>query len=413
MKILILYNLLPVPNAKHGGGIYLFNFISHFSKNHDIYLYCFYFKKNEKYISDLRPYTKELFTLEINESIPRLSQMLQMLKRSLLLGYPLQNNYIYSDKMVKKIHHLIKTEKIDVIYCENIYMAHYFDYLPKKFKGKLYLREDDLNFIALRENLPIVLLKNINNFLKLKFSLYDLFQLIEHLEFKRYKKFQKKIWKRVDLLSTASDVEHYIISKINPKKKIRTYYHGINGINLNHPKTNDSNLLFIGNYSHYPNEDAVLYFLNKIFPIIQRNIQDVKFYIIGANPPKSFSKRAKLNSGVQILGFVNDLKDVYNKCTISVCPVRLGGGFRTKILEAIAYGLPVVSTTKGVEGIFNLIRNKNFILHSDNDIRFAEHVIKLLKDTDLRLQKVKEGQKFIKRFLWSKIFSDLECELVK
>lgn len=136
------------------------------------------------------------------------------------------------------------------------------------------------------------------------------------------------------------------------------------------------NIMFLGGFDHLPNVDAVKYFVQEIFPGIKREIPDIKFYIVGSNPPKEI---ISLNSDDTIVtGFVKDLSPYFENCRALVAPLRYGAGVKGKIVEAMAHGLPVVTTTVGTEGM-DLTEGEN-ILTADTPEEFARKVVILYND---------------------------------
>jgi glycosyltransferase involved in cell wall biosynthesis len=144
--------------------------------------------------------------------------------------------------------------------------------------------------------------------------------------------------------------------------------------------TNQPILLFLGRMSYPPNTVAADYLIKAIWPIIHAALPDARLLIAGAKPENidSFSERPP---GVDFLGFIDDLKKLYAQIAVVCCPILSGGGTRIKILEAAAFGKPVVSTTIGAEGID--FRDGDEILLRDDPASFAEGCLKLLKDRSL------------------------------
>jgi glycosyltransferase involved in cell wall biosynthesis len=140
-----------------------------------------------------------------------------------------------------------------------------------------------------------------------------------------------------------------------------------------------STLLFVANFHHEPNVDAIVYFGKEIFPLIERQIPDARLLIVGSSPPADV--QALVRHNIEVLGFVPDLAPVFEASAISVAPLRYGGGLKGKICEAMANGLPVVSTSVGTEG-FDLSPGEN-VMVGDTAASFAEAVVKLVKDVEL------------------------------
>lgn len=109
-------------------------------------------------------------------------------------------------------------------------------------------------------------------------------------------------------------------------------------------------ILFIGSFPHQPNIDAVLYFSEHIFPIVQKRIPGIRLKVIGANPPESILALTK-NSSIEVLGFVKDLKPLFDNIRLSIAPLRYGAGIKGKIGTSLCYGVPCIATPIAVEGM--------------------------------------------------------------
>lgn len=138
-------------------------------------------------------------------------------------------------------------------------------------------------------------------------------------------------------------------------------------------------LIFVGGFSHNPNVDAVLYFCRDILPLIQADKPDVHFTIVGSNPPDEI--RDLENEAVTVTGYVPSTTSYLHRSCISVAPLRYGAGMKGKIGEAMAHGVPVVTTSVGAEGMGLQHRKNAMIADSPHD--FAAAVLELLSNCNL------------------------------
>ena len=137
-----------------------------------------------------------------------------------------------------------------------------------------------------------------------------------------------------------------------------------------------SDLIFVGNFMHTPNIDAVMFFHKKIYPLIRKRMPDVKVFIVGNNPPEQFQR---LHSDHFIItGYVEDLSPYLRNARISINPLTYGAGMKGKIGEALSWGIPVVTTSIGAEGM-NLKDNEDALIADDPKV-FARKVIDLYND---------------------------------
>jgi glycosyltransferase involved in cell wall biosynthesis len=146
------------------------------------------------------------------------------------------------------------------------------------------------------------------------------------------------------------------------------------------PLTPESTLLFIGSYRYKPNIDAAEFLIEKVWPRIYREMPTARLIIAGT-PSNRIRGYGLGIPGVEFTGFVKDLDELYRRSRVVCAPVLSGGGTRLKIIEAAAYGKPIVSTRIGAEGIE--MRNGFELLLRDDPDSFAEACLRLLSDTAL------------------------------
>lgn len=159
------------------------------------------------------------------------------------------------------------------------------------------------------------------------------------------------------------------------------------------------NIAYIGAMDWRPNQDAVLYFLREIWPFIKAAVPDATFSIVGRKPPKQIYKVAESDKSIEVTGTIEDVRP--NLCRASVCvvPLRIGGGSRLKILEALATCTPVVSTTVGAEGLKGI---EPWVAIEDDPMAFADRVINFLK-YPVSKEKMLEARRFItEQYSWKK-----------
>jgi polysaccharide biosynthesis protein PslH len=133
-------------------------------------------------------------------------------------------------------------------------------------------------------------------------------------------------------------------------------------------------LVFLGRMDYHANIDAALYFAKKIWPLIRERRPDLRFVIVGAHPAKEILALRDV-AGVSVTGTVDDVRPYYRSALAAVVPLRVGGGTRLKVLEAMAAGTPVISTTLGAEGL--AVTNGKDILLADSPEAIADAVTSL------------------------------------
>ena len=171
-------------------------------------------------------------------------------------------------------------------------------------------------------------------------------------------------------------------------------------------------LVFTGSMDWYPNEDAILHFMETTLPEIRRRVPGVSLAVVGRNPSGRM-KAAGAAAGVEVTGTVPDVRPHVAQAAVFVVPLRIGGGTRLKIFEALAMGKAVVSTTVGAEGL-PLVPGEHF-LQADGPAEFARAVVSLLQDPERRRSLGDAGRRLVEsRYSWERIGREFErhCEEV-
>lgn len=172
-----------------------------------------------------------------------------------------------------------------------------------------------------------------------------------------------------------------------------------NGVDLSYfhaapQPENRTHLVFTGSMDWRPNQDAARYFVRDIFPLVQDVYPEIQCTFVGRSPPPDIQALEKL-PGVQITGTVDDVRPYIERAAVYIVPLRVGGGSRLKILEALAMSRAVVSTSVGAEGL-DVTHGVNLLL-ADEPIRFAAAIMKLIEDQDLCKELAIHGRQLVER----------------
>jgi len=165
-------------------------------------------------------------------------------------------------------------------------------------------------------------------------------------------------------------------------------------------------LLFTGKMDFRPNVDGVLWFCDEVWPLVRERIPDAQFFIVGKDPHPRL-RRLHGRPGITVTGWVGQILPYFAAASVYVVPLRVGGGTRLKVLEAMAMGLPMVSTALGAEGL-GVESGEQLILADDPD-QFAAAVLALLEDESVSRRLGDNAQRFVRqRYGWPAIVPRLE-----
>ena len=158
-------------------------------------------------------------------------------------------------------------------------------------------------------------------------------------------------------------------------------------------------IAFVGAMNWPPNVDGAIWFIQEVLPLIRQKLPTVRFRVIGREPPPAFYRLAASTPGIEITGTVPAVLPLLRECVVQVVPLRAGSGVRHKILESMAAGVPVVSTTLGAEGLF--LRDEHEIILADDAQALSAALVRLLQDSALR-QTIAENAfaRINQEFLW-------------
>ena len=215
----------------------------------------------------------------------------------------------------------------------------------------------------------------------------------QQLSFQRY---ERILSPKFDAVTCTSDIDAAVFQRHCTKNIIEIIP---NGVDVTHylpdfSAETPAHLIYIGSMDWYPNEDAVDFFADEVLPQIQERVPDVRFSIVGGNPSARVQKLAE-RKGVVVTGRVPEIKPYFAEATVFVVPLRIGSGTRLKILEALAMGKAIVSTSVGAEGLD--LKDGEEIFIADEPTGFAEAVTRLLTDASLRRRIGENGRARVER----------------
>ncbi len=169
-----------------------------------------------------------------------------------------------------------------------------------------------------------------------------------------------------------------------------------------------ANIITVSTLFYPPNADGVRWFIREVFPIVRRQMPEATLTIVGARPPQDIVRFATRHSShVTLTGYVPDLQPYLERAALMVVPVRAASGMRVRILEALARGIPLVTTTTGVEGIEAI--HGEHLLVADEPREFAEAVVRLLGNAQLRERLARNGRRLIEEhYDWRVVLPRLE-----
>jgi glycosyltransferase involved in cell wall biosynthesis len=212
-------------------------------------------------------------------------------------------------------------------------------------------------------------------------------RLYLYRQWRKMQRFERDACHRVDSVIAVSEADAKMMERDYGVAKVYDIATGVD-IDFFKPANNVTprphSLVFTGSMDWLPNEDAMRYFTDEIMPLVKQQIPDVHLTIVGRNPYPSLLELAQRDPALTVTGRVDDVRPYIDDATAFVVPIRIGGGTRLKIYEAMAMEKPVISTTIGAEGL--PVYDGAQLLIADDPVTFAEAVVKVLNDSEFATQ---------------------------
>lgn len=215
---------------------------------------------------------------------------------------------------------------------------------------------------------------------------------------------ERDVFARADLVWVCSDEERSLLDG-SSARRVEVVPNGVDAFGdfaARDVPIQPNRILFFGKLDYYPNSDGVGWFLDEIMPAIRARRSDVEFLVVGPGANDELRARVESTPNARLLGWVPELAELVATAAVVVVPLRAGGGTRLKILEALALGRPLVSTTVGAEGL-DLADGQDLVL-ADDPVDFADRVLALLDDPGAAGALGRAGQSAVRaRYDWSSI----------
>lgn len=377
-KILFLSWWFPFP-ANNGSKLRIYNLLKGLTKYYDVSLISF----DDSLKTDPHPHTGEIQSICTDVEIVPLKQFNpKSLKAQLGFLSLTPRAFIdtYSHEMAKRIQETVALQKPDLVIASALGTAIYrqiFKLTP-----------------ALFEEVEIGLL--YGRYINAK-SLIG--RLRNGLTWMKHRRYLINLVRSYQACTVVSDVEGQLLRKLDPGNTLVEIIP--NCINIEDYREieeipQSDTLIFTGSFNYYPNYEGIIWFLEKVYPQVQVHCPSVKLLITGDHAGRPIPPA----SNVTLTGFVEDIRPLVARSSISVVPIISGGGTRLKILEAMALHTPVVTTRKGSEGL-DVIHGSDILIANTPD-EFAENIIKLLKESEMRQRLANNAYQLVRdKYDWS------------
>lgn len=383
MKILILLSRVPYLLDK-GDKLRAFYQIQKLSENHEIILFALAEETDplEEATLELKKYCREVYLFPLKKA-----SIVRNLASAFRNKKPIQVNYFYDRKAQEKVNNIIAQHKPHHIYCQLIRMAEYVRRLKTIPKTLDYMDAFSKGMYRRAEVAP--------------YYLKPLFQL----EALRLKKYEASVFTDFRHKTIISRQDRDFIA--HPRHKdIAVVPNGVNTTYFQPRETEKQyDIVFTGNMNYAPNIEAALYLVHKVLPLLRQQFPDIKVLLAGASP--SLPVLSLQSPGVQVSGWVPDIRDAYASARVFVAPLFIGTGLQNKVLEAMAMKIPCVTTQLVNNGVG--AANNCHLLIANTPEEFSRHITALLTNPEMVDQITNRACAFVQEnYGWNKAMAQLE-----
>ena len=365
MKVLVIDEWLPWP-LENGKKIRTFNLIARLAKKHDI-LYMAYVRlpeeKNKIEVFE-RIGIRVIPAKDIRIPKWTLCFYIEVIK-NLFSDQPFSSAYHIKDSFIEKMLKIIELEQPDLVHCEWTNLAPFLRHV------------EDIPKVICAHNVESDIWRRLE-----KSYSNPLMRLIGSQQAKKIERLEREWYPKVKHCIAVSPNDQRVIEGYGAKVSLVENGVDIERYDIRPLEEESERLIYTASFETFSNQDAVDFFIDEIFPLLKIQNPKVNFWIVGKDPPKKFRNYATKDRQVHVTGTVPDVREYILKSSICVIPLRIGGGSRLKILEALAMKKAVVSTSVGAEGL--RVRDGEHILIADEPGDFAAKVSRLLRDPDKR-----------------------------
>jgi len=277
----------------------------------------------------------------------------------------------------EKTNEIVRDKKIDVLIIETLLMVKYAKKTPATF---LILDEHNLEFVRARSRLA-----TSKNMLE---KIYHYAIMI------RLRRFELQAARKFDCCMVCSENDRNLLVNSTKKGSVIVIPNAVDTDYYfpSRPAANADKIVFVGTMWYEPNRDAVLYFVKEMLPLLKTMVPAVELTVVGPGPTQDVLALSA-QGNITVTGYVDDIRPYLAKATVFIVPIRMGSGTRLKILTAMAMGIPVVSTSIGMEGINGT--NHLDICIADDPQEFCACINRLLIDRPFREQISRNGRALV------------------
>ena len=395
MRIAVFTPYLPWP-PDTGGKIRSYHLLLALAARFEVDLYTVDYGEAppEPSIETLRKHCREITVFRLDKSWRTRDRL-----RRVLAPLPRSVDYFHTLASLAEARQRLQMGGYDLIVADEICMAPYAELAPGLPRLVARQKVDHLHYREMASARP--------------WGVEKWLDWLESIKLRRYEKAKMPLFQA---FVACSEQDKALIQPDAPQAQSMVIPNGVDlqtFVALADRPRDPPVLLYIGSMNYYPNIDAATWFFEAIYEPIRQAVPGVQVQVVGHAPPPDIQRLAR-SPDIEITGSVPDVRPYYAQASVFIVPLRLGGGTRLKIVEAMAMGIPVVSTTVGAEGLDT--RPGEDIWIANDPMSFAQGVLHLLSDAELRRRLIAGGRDVARRYDWTELikpYADLAAATVQ
>lgn len=374
MRILFLTETIPFP-LDSGGRIKTFNTLRILSPEHEVHCHAFIRdERQRRFEHDLSPHCR---TLTLHLAPRSYAREAASLVASHVSGVPFVVRRHFHRAVMKRLLAECRAHAFDAVYCDHLSMLEY----GRRLRRPIVLDAHNVEFEIIRRHAATLGWSPLRAFAE--------------LEWRRLERYERRWYPGCRLIYSVSEIDAKSIRRLAgdrvPVVVVPISVDAQAAVPIRMLASNPE-ILFVGGLHWPPNADAIIHFVEQIFPSIRKVVPDARLTVVGKNPDH-VARRLGPTEGVRFVGHVEDVEPYFQRSRVMVVPIRSGSGMRVKILDGLARGVPTVATSIGCEGID--IEAGTHMLVADEPADFAAHVVRVLSDDALARSTADAGRRLV------------------
>jgi glycosyltransferase involved in cell wall biosynthesis len=373
MRLLFLTETIPFP-LDSGGRIKTFNVLQILGREHEVH--CHAMVRDDKLLRFEQELARSVAALTLHYVPRSLIGEATALISSLAARTPFLVRRHFHRHVMDRLAAVCRQRQFDAVYCDHLSMLEY----GRRLALPIVLDAHNIEYEIIRRHAATMG--------------WSPLRAMAELEWRRLEQYERRWYPRCRLIFVVSRVDERVIRELagsHPEiSVVPIAVDARSATVVGDAAAAGPEILFVGGLHWPPNADAVIYFIQEIFPRVRAAVPGVRFTVVGRSGDQ-VQRRTGAPAGVQFPGHVESVEPYFQRSRVMVVPIRSGSGMRVKILDGLARGMPTVTTTVGCEGID--VQPETHALVADGAADFAESVIRVLKDDALARRLSAQGRR--------------------